>query len=153
MLSRHREQTCPAASLQRTAQIGRLRELHRDAVAHARLGRRGSAADGPFDAVPRAMPAVLVGDFNYRPEQPEHALLQADIDAATPRLRDAWPIANPGVPHQPTVGVYDKQQWPDPAFACDFVCVSDDLVDRVRSVRVDATTAASDHQPMLLELD
>ena len=69
-----------------------------------------------------------------------------------PAYRDAWELAHPGRAHPPTVGVYDKEQWPDAPFTFDFVCVSADLADRVRDVRVDEVTDASDHQPMLLEL-
>ena len=39
-----------------------------------------------------------------------------------------------------------------PAFHLDFVFVSADIASRVRDVRVDATTDASDHQPVLVEL-
>ncbi len=137
---------------QRWAQIDRLRELHRDAVAQARAARPGSADDGPFEAVPRGAAAILCGDMNFRPEDPDRARMLAPIDAATPAWRDAWEIVHPGVPHAPTCGVHDKLQWPEPAFTFDFVFVSADLAGRVRDLRVDASSAASDHQPMLVEL-
>jgi len=137
---------------QRTAQIDRLRELHREACAHAQGKRPGGASDGPFEPMPRAASAVLVGDFNFKPDDPEHALLMAPIDSVTPAYRDAWEIVHPGQRHEPTVGLYDKAQWPGPPFACDFVCVSADCTSRVSELRVDPTTDASDHQPVLLEL-
>lgn len=137
---------------QRAAQIDRLRELHREAVGQAQARRSGSAMDGAFEPVPRAASAVLVGDFNFTPDDPEHAQLLAPIDSTTPAYVDAWEVIHAGEPHEPTVGVYDKAQWPGPPFACDFICVSADIAGRVRDVRVDGTTDASDHQPMLLEL-
>jgi endonuclease/exonuclease/phosphatase family metal-dependent hydrolase len=137
---------------QRAAQIDRLRALHREAVAHALAKRPGTASDGAFDPAPRAAAGVLVGDFNFRPEDQDHALLLAPIDVATPPYRDAWTLAHPERRREPTVGLHDKAQWPGPPFACDFACVSADLVGRVRGVRVDASTDASDHQPVLLEL-
>ncbi len=137
---------------QREAQVERLRELHREAAAQARPGRPGAASDGPFEPLPRGGPAILTGDFNFRPESAEHARMQAPIDDDTPPWRDAWQLAHPGQPHAPTVGIYDKRQWPEPAFACDFVFVSEDLAARVRDVRVDALADGSDHQPVLLEL-
>jgi endonuclease/exonuclease/phosphatase family metal-dependent hydrolase len=140
------------SACQRAAQIDRLRELHREASAQARVTRPGVASDGAFEWVPRAGPAVLVGDFNCTPDGPELARLLAPIDPATPAYCDAWKVAHPGVPHEPTVGLHDKAQWPGPPFTFDFVCVSADIVRRVRDVRVDASTNASDHQPMLLEL-
>lgn len=138
---------------QRAAQVERLRELHRDAVALARSGRSGSAADGPFEAVPRGAAAILTGDFNFRPGDPERARMIAPIDDATPPWCDAWTLVHPDAPHAPTCGVHDKEQWPEPAFTFDFVFVSADLAGRVRDLRVDASSDASDHQPVLLELD
>jgi endonuclease/exonuclease/phosphatase family metal-dependent hydrolase len=70
----------------------------------------------------------------------------------TPAYCDAWELAQPGRQHDPTVGVHDKAQWPGPPFTFDFACVSADIASRVRRVRVDYSTDASDHQPMLLEL-
>lgn len=137
---------------QRAAQIDRLRELHREAVAHARVVRPGTAADGAFEPVPRAAAAVLVGDFNFKPDDLDHARLLAPMDPDTPAYYDAWELAHPGRPHEPTVGLHDKEQWPGLPFTFDFVCVSADIAGRVRDVRVDETTDASDHQPMLLEL-
>ncbi len=137
---------------QREAQIDRLRELHREAVAHARARRAGTASDGPFEPVPRAAPAILTGDFNFRPDAPEHARLLADFDDSTPPYVDAWELLHPGQPHPPTIGLFDKVQWPGPAFTFDFICVSADLAPRVRDIRVDDRTDASDHQPMLIEL-
>jgi endonuclease/exonuclease/phosphatase family metal-dependent hydrolase len=137
---------------QREAQIDRLRELHREAVAHAHVTRPGTASDGAFERMPRAAAAVLVGDFNFKPDDPDHARLLAPMDPTTPAYRDAWELAHPGHRHEPTVGVHDKEQWPGTPFTFDFVCVSADIAGRVRDVRVDEVTDASDHQPMLVEL-
>jgi endonuclease/exonuclease/phosphatase family metal-dependent hydrolase len=86
------------------------------------------------------------------PDDPDKALLAAPIDAATPRYSDAWELAHPGRPHAPSVGLYDKQQWPGAPFTFDFIFVSDDLAARVADVAVDARSSASDHQPVLLRL-
>jgi len=137
---------------QRAAQIERLRELHRDAVAHAHVNQPGNASDGPFEAVPHAAAAVLLGDCNFKPGDPDRAQMLSPIDSATPAYLDAWEIAHPGRPHEATVGVYDKKQWPGPPFAFDLVFVSADIAHRVRDVRVDGSTDASDHQPVLVEL-
>ena len=137
---------------QRAAQIYRLRELHREAVAHARVVRHGTASDGAFEPVPRTASAVLAGDFNFKPEEPDHARLLAAMEPATLTYCDAWALAHHGRPHEPTVGLHDKEQWPGPPFTSDFVWVSADAAGRVRDVRVDESTDASDHQPLLLEL-
>ena len=141
------------SAVQRMAQVERLRELHREAVAQAHAARPGDASFGPFEFVPRGAAAVLTGDCNFRPGSAEHARLVAPFDDATPPYRDAWALAHPGQPHAPTVGLHDKAQWPGAPFTFDFVCVSADLAPRVRSLQVDAGSAASDHQPVLLELD
>ena len=140
------------SALQRAAQVERLRELHREAVAQARSARPGDASEGPFCALPRGAAAILTGDCNFRPESADRARLLAPIDDVTPPYRDAWEIVHPGEPHAPTVGMYDKVQWPGPAFTFDFVCVSEDLAPHVRDLRVDPSSDASDHQPVLLEL-
>jgi endonuclease/exonuclease/phosphatase family metal-dependent hydrolase len=137
---------------QRAAQIDRLRELHRESAARAQVHRPGAPSDGPFEAVPQAASAVLCGDCNFKPEDPDHVQVLGAFDPATPALLDAWEIAHPGRPHEPTVGVHDKKQWPGPPFTFDFAFVSADIASRVRDVRVDATTDASDHQPVLVEL-
>jgi endonuclease/exonuclease/phosphatase family metal-dependent hydrolase len=138
--------------LQRAAQVERLRGLQCEAHAQAICARPASETPGPFDPVPRGAPAVLVGDFNFRPGTAEHLRLQSPIDAATPGYRDAWELLHPGVPHPPSVGVHDRRQWPGPPFTMDFAFVSDDLAPRVRELRIDQATDASDHQPVLLVL-
>jgi len=140
------------SATQRAAQVERLRELHREAVAQARHPRPGNASDGPFDHQPRAAATVWTGDFNFGPEAPEYARIQEPFDDSTPPLRDAWRQAHPNAPHVPTVGVFDKQQWPGPPSTFDFMFVSAGLESRVRALEVDMNTDASDHQPVMLEL-
>ncbi len=140
------------SSRQRAAQIERLREVHREAVSQAVSYRPGDISKGPFAFVPRASASILTGDFNCLPESFERKRLLEAIDDVTPRYRDAWEIAHPGAPHAPTVGLYDKAQWPGPPFTFDFVFVSEDMVPRVKEMRADSTSDASDHQPILLVL-
>ncbi|MFD2271765.1 endonuclease/exonuclease/phosphatase family protein [Undibacterium arcticum] len=105
-----------------------------------------------FCSLQRAAAAILTGDCNFCPEALERTRLCAPIDEATPPYCDAWEIVHPGQPHVPTVGLYDKVQWPGPPFTFDFVFVSEDLAPRVRDLQVDCASDASDHQPVLLEL-
>jgi endonuclease/exonuclease/phosphatase family metal-dependent hydrolase len=51
------------------------------------------------------------------------------------------------------VGLYDKTQWPGEPFTFDFVFVSEDLLPKLRRMEVDAVSQASDHQPVLIEID
>lgn len=138
--------------VQRMAQVERLRELHRDAVAQARHPSAGGPSDGPFVSLPRGGPAILTGDFNSPPASAEYDLLTSPIDAETPAYVDAWAHLHPRQAHAPTVGLHDKVQWPGEPFTFDFVFVSQDLAPKLKTIRIDAETRASDHQPVLIEL-
>jgi endonuclease/exonuclease/phosphatase family metal-dependent hydrolase len=137
---------------QRAAQVERLREVQAEAAGHANEPVRPEKEGSPFAPAPRPACGVLTGDFNFRPEDPLHARMQAPIAAGVPAYRDAWEVRHPGRPHDPTLGVFDKEQWPQPPFCCDFVFVTEDIAARVEQVVVDASTDASDHQPVLLVL-
>ena len=137
------------SSLQRAAQVEALRKLHEEAYGHARAPRPAGDAGDPFETFPRPASALICGDFNFKPEDPEHARITAPFGDRAPGFVDAWQIAHPAQPHPPTVGVYDKS-WP--LYCCDFLFITEDLAPRVRSVRVDGGTDASDHQPVILEL-
>jgi endonuclease/exonuclease/phosphatase family metal-dependent hydrolase len=136
---------------QRAAQVERLRELQAEAAAHADDPAFPAKAGGPFEARPRPRSGILTADFNLKPEDPLYARLQAPI-AGGPAYRDAWRIRHGDTPHAPTLGLYDKAQWPDEPFACDFIFVTEDLAPRVEDVVVEGATQASDHQPVLLKL-
>jgi endonuclease/exonuclease/phosphatase family metal-dependent hydrolase len=138
---------------QRRAQVDRLRDLHREAVTHARKPGAGAPEGGPFAAVPRAAPAVLMGDFNMLPDSPDYARLLTPFTDGTPALRDAWHLVQPGRRHAPTVGLHDDGANAGTPFAFDFAFVSSDLAGRVRRVRIDGAETGSDHQALLLELD
>ncbi len=137
---------------QRAAQVERLRDLQAEAAAHARDIDHARKEGGPFQNAARPASGILTADFNFRPDDPLYARLQAPFAEDTPRYVDSWQIMHPGAPHAPTLGVFDRAQWPEP-FACDFIFVTGDLEERVRELRVNSDTDASDHQPVLLSLD
>lgn len=137
------------SAMQRAAQIEALRHLHDEACGHARAPRPGGDPGEPFDVAPRPASALICGDFNFKPEDPEHPRLTMPFDAQTPCFVDAWQATRPNEPHPPTVGVYDKS-WP--LYCCDYVFVTEDLAPRVRHIHIDAQTQASDHQPIVIEL-
>ena len=135
--------------LHRAAQVERWRELHRDASLHARAARPGDVDNGPFCAVPRALPALLAGDFNFLPDSSEYRRLQMPFEDGVPAYRDAWRVRHPGLPHAPSACVHDASAIP---FTCDFIFASADLATRVREVRVMPGNFGPDHQPLLIEL-
>lgn len=137
--------------LQREAQVEGVRARHAEASAHARRDRPVDASHGPFHSFAQTPSALLTGDFNCRTDDPAYARMVAPFDERDLPFVDAWAALHPDVAHAPTVGVHDREQWPE-AFACDFVFATRDLVPRLRSIAVDSGSAASDHQPVCVEL-
>ena len=136
---------------QRAAQVEALRRLQAEAAGHAADPESREKAGSPFQKQPRPASGILTADFNFPPEDPLYRRLQAPIEHSL-GYRDAWAVRHPGESHAPTIGLFDKRQWPEGAFACDFVFVTDDLADRVAEVTVNTSTDASDHQPVMLTL-
>ncbi|MGH8692394.1 MAG: endonuclease/exonuclease/phosphatase family protein [Burkholderiales bacterium] len=122
----------------RGAQIERLRELHLEACSeHLPVDQPGS-----YESHERGIHAIACGDFNLKPEDPHHRRM---LDAG---FVDAWQALNPGKPRQATFHLHDGE----PPYCCDYVFVTPDLVPRLRSIRIDTATQASDHQPVVVEL-
>jgi len=133
--------------MQRDAQIERLLDLQQEASTY----RQAVDEREPYGRQAIAASGILCGDFNFDVSDPQHAMLDA---SSRPGLnyRDAWTIRHPGLPHQPTCGLHDHVQWKNGADCRDFIFVTDDITGRIRRMEVDGETAASDHQPVLIEL-
>ncbi|MEM5426906.1 endonuclease/exonuclease/phosphatase family protein [Cupriavidus oxalaticus] len=141
------------STLQRAAQAEALRDWHVQACDHARRPGRSEKWPGPFTPEARPAEAILCGDFNSKPDDVAYRrMLEPFADTTTPWC-DAWLQTHPGQPHAPTCAIHDKEQWPEPPFACDFMFVTENLAARIRRCEVNADTADSDHQPILLSLD
>ncbi len=136
---------------QRAAQVERLRELHIEACGHARAKPSAQYRSGAFQPFERPRRAIITGDFNMKIDDPACVRLQATFDGNVPRLVDAWAHAHPGEPHPPTFCLHGKEYAKEP-YCCDFVFVTEDLAPRLKSVRVDVQTQASDHQPVAIEI-
>jgi len=147
VMTTHLEFYSPAMRL---AQANELVRLHAQACALASHPPLFDDSGSAFQSKPHTPHCILTGDFNFETTDREYALVQSAVPGAT-RLRDAWPLANPGVPHAPTFRLHDQRYGPIP-ICCDFIFVSDTLTDRVQRVAVNAETRVSDHQPVLLEL-
>ncbi len=139
------------SALQRAAQVERLRELHVEACGHARSKSSAQYRSGPFELYERPAKAILTGDFNMKADDPACVRLQAPFDGGVPRWVDAWAATHPGENHPPTFCLHGKDYAKEP-YCCDFVFVSEDLAPRIKAVRVDIETQASDHQPVIVEL-
>jgi endonuclease/exonuclease/phosphatase family metal-dependent hydrolase len=136
---------------QRLAQVDRLRDLHKEACDHARRPAHAEKQDSPFGETGRPMSAIVCGDFNSAFDASAYRRMLEPIPDA-PAFVDAWARAHRGAPRDATVGLYDRQQWPDGPFACDFVFVTEDLAPRITACEIDPHSRSSDHQPMWLEL-
>lgn len=141
------------SELQRLAQFDALRVIHAEGCARANqpseLGAESEA--GPFHPLAQTTSTIVCGDFNCKPDSTPKRLATAPF-TREPALHDAWEIAHGTTPQPPTFGVHDRAGWTEPAYACDFMLISDPLRPRVLRMEVNSTTQASDHQPMLLEL-
>ncbi len=148
VMTTHLEYYSPAMRL---AQTQELRRLHAQASAHALHPPLLDASGGPFQAKPHTADCLITADFNFDPASDEYRLMLADNGAA-PRLFDCWRLLRGEQAHDPTFHLHDQTNSPQPV-ACDFVFASADVAQRVRRIEVDLATQASDHQPVLVELD
>lgn len=137
---------------QRLAQVDALRARHREACAHADRPAPAENATGPFTSTRQPRDAIVCGDFNSAFDSDAYRRFLEPI-AGAPVFVDAWVARHPGCTPPPTAGVYDTVQWSDGPLACDFVFVTDALLPRVTRCEIDGDTRASDHQPVVLELD
>jgi len=141
------------SELQRVAQIDALRAIHTEGCARANqpatLGAEPEA--GPFRPLAQTKATIICGDFNCKADSMPKRLATAPC-AREPALHDAWEIAHGATPQPPTFGVYDRADWTEPAYACDFMLISEPLKPRVLRLEINSATQASDHQPMLLAL-
>jgi endonuclease/exonuclease/phosphatase family metal-dependent hydrolase len=141
------------SALQRMAQTEALRTIYADGYAHAQDGRITMDDGSPFQTLLRPKWTVITGDFNFEPDAPEHGRMLAAFDNGTPMLRDAWQVTHPGTPHPSTFCIYQKTEASGAELHCDFIFVGGGLESRVRELRVDQQTQASDHQPVIVALE
>ena len=136
---------------QRMAQVERLRELHIEACGHAGAKSSSQYRSGPFAPFERPVGAILTGDFNMKVDDAACVKLREPFEGKVPRLVDAWTHAHRGVKHPPTFCIHGTQYSKEP-YCCDFVFVTENLAPRLKSVRIDVETQASDHQPVAIEV-
>lgn len=137
---------------QRLAQVDELRRLQQEAAGHAEHPAPAENAIGPFNVTGRPVSALVCGDFNCASGSEAYRRMLEPL-AGSPAFIDCWTTLHPGATPPPTAGVYDTVQWKNGSLTCDFVFATEDLRDRLRSCEIDGATRASDHQPLVLELD
>ena len=137
------------SQLQRETQIIRLLDLQEEASSDPKSA--ASKLVEPYGSQTVAASSLLCGDFNFDVSDSQHALLHKSSRRGL-NYRDAWISRYPNRPHQPTCGLYDHVQWKSGPDCRDFIFVSEDLTGRIARMEVDGVTAASDHQPVLVEI-
>lgn len=148
VLTTHLEYYAPG---QRLVQARWLQRRQAEVAAVAALPVPAREQNGPFARPPMPAAALMCGDFNCEPDAPAWSAITDTVGSAAPWC-DAWRILNADTPHPPSVGLHGAD-WPDHAFCCDYVFVSQALAPAVRALSYDADTAASDHQPVRIDLD
>lgn len=148
LLTTHLEYYSP---LQRMAQVRRIRELHAEACARAKLFQPDPSLDAPFQLGFRPGSAILCGDFNLAPGADDYRALLAPPEDGALALVDAWNVVHGDMPRAPTTGLHGFP-WPERPECYDYFFVTDDLAPRLKALDVQSETAASDHQPVVLEL-
>lgn len=141
------------SSVQRRAQVNALRALQAEAASfESGDPKPGKESNPVFARRSQPVRAVLCGDFNFEPGSTDYEAMSRPASLAGAGWRDAW-VARHGLQaHAPTVGLHGAE-WPDRAYCCDYFWISEDLAHKVGTVTVLSGTDASDHQPVLLELN
>ena len=92
-------------------------------------------------------PAILMGDLNMRPDDESFVGLLAPVAGrSSPLLVDTWVRAGSGAGE--TIDLGGKRPG-----RIDYVLATPDIAPGFAHARVDAATKASDHQPVLVELN
>jgi endonuclease/exonuclease/phosphatase family metal-dependent hydrolase len=136
---------------QRQIQIDAIRRLHAEACAMSGRSPLAEEQGGTFEVRPRPAEALLCGDMNFSASAPERAQILAPFAGGEPGFRDAWCVLHPEENHAPTVGIHPVDFVSQPE-CFDFVFATAGLAGRLRAHGTDATTTASDHQPVWVEL-
>jgi endonuclease/exonuclease/phosphatase family metal-dependent hydrolase len=136
---------------QRFAQIDAIRRLHAEACAMAARPAIAEEAGGSFEVFPRPREAILCGDMNFPASAPERSRILAAFAGGEPAFRDAWDVLHPGELHAPTCGIHPVD-FVDRPECFDFVFLTEGLARRLRVHGIDAAVAASDHQPVWVEV-
>jgi endonuclease/exonuclease/phosphatase family metal-dependent hydrolase len=147
-------------SEERQSQIAALLDMVRAAPAQGgawtgpgavSYSERDWSAGRPNPPMPES--AVLLGDFNMRPEAPEYAQLiagGAEHLGAAPAFVDAWIAAGRGAEPGPSV-IYppEHSDLADKRIDYCFACTA--LAPKIRACHVDLDAKGSDHQPVWTE--
>lgn len=140
------------SAVQRSAQVARLCQLQQDALDWLALRPQGTDEEGPFARPPWPAAAIVCGDFNCKPGSAQWSAMQAGAQSEEGVWFDAWTVRHGERPHPHSVGLHGAE-WPDHPYCCDYFFASAAAVPAIVDVRYDDSSAASDHQPVMLDVD
>ena len=140
------------SAAQRLAQVQRLRQLHEEAREED-LMPPITSGEGPYQSIPRPTDVIICGDFNMLAGSDEYRTLVDPKKNASTDLADAWTLLHPEEDYPPTCGVHDREQWAEGPHCRDFFFVSGQARAGLKRIVVNTTTDASDHQPLMIELE
>ena len=124
--------------------------LRKPAPARASTSR-DPELDAPYQLGFRPASAIYCGDFNFAPDADDYQALLAPDDEARCRWSTPGASRTASMARAPTAGLHGYP-WPERPDCYDYFFVTEDLVRRVAEVEVQSETAASDHQPIVLDL-
>ena len=139
------------SQIQRMSQVQHLKYLHWEACERARLYQPNTGLDAPFQLGFRPGSAIYCGDFNFTPDSAEYAEILATDESIALPLVDAWSHAHPNTARAPTAGLHGFK-WPERPACYDYFFITEDLLPRLNDVSVQSETAASDHQPIVIDI-
>lgn len=140
------------SSTERVAQIQALTRLRDETISRTSNEPQYSGA-GAFQHPPISQAVLLCGDLNVSLESKEfstHIIEQGWVDCW-----HAQNFANQDEPpsRSPTCGCFDRVLWPEGPHIRDFFLGTENLSARTLQVTVNTETDASDHQPLLMEIE
>ena len=130
---------------ERITQLDYLTTLKNQAKARAE-SPADNTKSGCYSPAPSPAGTILCGDLNVALGKSDY---QHILDS---QWCDAWSALYPEQQHLATCGIYDHQQWSEGAHCRDYFLCSDELTTQLESMHVDIKSAASDHQPLWLNL-
>ncbi|MEO7494145.1 MAG: endonuclease/exonuclease/phosphatase family protein [Massilia sp.] len=139
------------SQVQRLAQIRHIKYLHWEACERARVFQPDPSLEPPYQLGFRPGSAIYCGDFNFSPDSSDYQELIMPEEGIALPLVDAWRAKHPDIARAPTAGIHGFK-WPERPDCFDYFFVTEDLLPRVSEVEVQSETAASDHQPILLDI-
>lgn len=136
------------SSAQRSLQVDRILQLHRENSELVTAPNAAHAPHGLYQHQPRSARAVLCGDFNFDAGSSEHRSLQRGEGEGA--FRDVYTELHGEAPRPATFGLADRRYVPQP-IACDHVLATRGVAGLARRWAVDTQTRYSDHQPVFVE--